>query len=151
MLSSPTMQSVGVDFDGACQLGNGNPHLQTPYRAQLELPRKSPPRQSVQTAHLHNQHHECSGWAKIRHPFHPLRGQSFPVLKKACVAGIDVLILRGLEHGTFRIAREWTDWADPDPYDSLDLSPQRFRTDSLLELVELVEQLSSPHVLTTKD
>jgi hypothetical protein len=53
------------------------------------------------------------GWVEIRHPFHPLRGQSFPVVKKRRVAGVDTLILRGLEHGTFSIAREWTDWADP--------------------------------------
>jgi hypothetical protein len=99
-------------------------------------------RQSAQTAHRHN---ELLGWAEIRHPFHPLRGQRFPVLKKRCVSGVDTLTLRGLEHGTFGIAREWTDWADPSPYDSLDLRPPRLHIDLLLELVEIVDHLSRPH------
>jgi len=65
------------------------------------------------------------GWAEIRHPFHPLRGQSFPVLKTRRLAGVDTLILRGLERGTFSVAREWTDWADADPYSALGLPPRR--------------------------
>src|SRR5262247_1123375 len=63
------------------------------------------------------------GWAEIRHPFHPLRGQRFEVLKKRRVAGVDTLILRELERGSFSVAREWTDWADPTPYESLRLPP----------------------------
>src|SRR5262252_1870113 len=46
------------------------------------------------------------GWAEIRHPFHPLRGQRFEVLKKRRVAGVDTLILRELERGSFSVARE---------------------------------------------
>jgi hypothetical protein len=53
------------------------------------------------------------GWAEIRHPFHPLRGQRFEVLKTRRLAGLDTLILRDLAHGSFSIARDWTDWADP--------------------------------------
>jgi hypothetical protein len=53
---------------------------------------------------------EPLGWAEIRHPFHPRRGQRFPVQR---AAGIDTLVLRGLEHGS-SVLREWTDWADPD-------------------------------------
>ncbi|MGO8809891.1 MAG: DUF5372 family protein [Candidatus Sulfotelmatobacter sp.] len=79
----------------------------------------------------------------MRHPFHPLRGQSFPVLKKRRVAGIDTLILRGLEHGSFSVAREWTDWADPDPYSALGLPPRLWDVNLLLDLVNLLEQLSS--------
>jgi hypothetical protein len=82
------------------------------------------------------------GWAEIRHPFHPLRGQRFPVLKKRRVAGIDTLILRNLERGTFSVAREWTDWADPSPYSALGLPPRRLHADSLLELADLLEQLT---------
>jgi hypothetical protein len=93
---------------------------------------------SARTAHDPS---EPLGWAEIRHPFHPLRGQSFPVLKKRCIAGVDTLILRGLERGTFSVAREWTDWADPSP--SLALSPRRWDADLLLDLANLLEQLSS--------
>jgi hypothetical protein len=84
------------------------------------------------------------GWAEIRHPFHPLHGQCFQVLKARRIAGIDTLLLRELDRGTFSIAREWTDWADPSPYGSLGLSPQRLDADSLLELANLLEQLTKP-------
>jgi len=77
------------------------------------------------------------GWAEIRHPFHPLRGQRFPVLKKRRIAGNDTLILRGLDCGTFSVALEWTDWADP----SLKLPLRRLDAESLLGLVTLLEQL----------
>ncbi|HXJ93178.1 MAG TPA: DUF5372 family protein, partial [Terriglobia bacterium] len=36
--------------------------------------------------------HSPLGWAEISHPFHPLRGQRFEVLKKRRVAGVDTLI-----------------------------------------------------------
>jgi hypothetical protein len=82
------------------------------------------------------------GWAEIRHPFHPLRGQRFEVLKKRRVAGVDTLILRELERGSFSVAREWTDWADPTLSDSLGLPPQQLDAQSLLELGALLELLT---------
>jgi hypothetical protein len=78
------------------------------------------------------------GWAEIRHPFHPLRGQRFEVLKKRRVAGVDTLILRERECGSFSIAREWTDWADP----LYDVTPSRFDAESLFELVTLLEHIA---------
>lgn len=84
------------------------------------------------------------GWAEIRHPFHPLRGQRFEVLKKRRVAGVDTLILRELKRGSFSVAREWTDWADPPLSDSLGFPPQRLDPQSLLELVTLLEVLTKP-------
>jgi hypothetical protein len=83
------------------------------------------------------------GWAEIRHPFHPLRGQRFQVLNARRIAGIDTLLLRELDRGTFSIAREWTDWADPTPYDPLSKSPRRLDPDSLLELAALLERLTT--------
>ena len=82
------------------------------------------------------------GWAEFRHPFHPLRGQRFEVLKKRRVAGVDTLILRESERGSFSVAREWTDWADPTLSDSLGLPPQKLDAHSLLELVTLLEMLT---------
>jgi len=79
--------------------------------------------------------------AEISHPFHPLRGGRFEVLKKRRVAGVDTLILRELERGTLSVPREWTDWADPSPYDSLTLPPHRLAADSLFELVALLDAL----------
>src|SRR2546429_7380896 len=83
------------------------------------------------------------GWAEIRHPFHPLRGQRFEVLKVRRLAGVDALILREFERGSFSVAREWTDWADPSAYDLLGLPLQRLEANSLFELVTLLEQLGT--------
>jgi hypothetical protein len=83
------------------------------------------------------------GWAEIRHPFHPLRGQRFEVLKQRKVAGIDTLLLRQQDRGSVSVAREWTDWADPSAYELLGLAPRRLDVHSLLELVTLLEPLNS--------
>lgn len=81
-------------------------------------------------------------WTEICHPFHPLRGQRFEVLKKRQVAGVDTLILRERKYGSLSVAREWTDWADQSVYESFGLPPRRFEAESLLELVTLLEHLT---------
>ena len=81
------------------------------------------------------------GWAVIRHPFHPLRGRRFEVLKKRRVAGVDTLIVREAEFGSIGISREWTDWAEPSMYEGLSCTPRRFEAESLFQLVTLVELL----------
>jgi hypothetical protein len=96
---------------------------------------------SERTALEHRPH---LGWAEVRHPFHPLRGQRFEVLKQRRICGVDTLILRELERGSFSIAREWTNWADPSPYDLLGYPPCRFDAESLFDLVVLLEQLADP-------
>ena len=73
-----------------------------------------------------------------------MRGQHFEVLKKRRIAGVDTLILRDLERGSFSVAREWTDWADPSLSDSLGLPPRRLDAQSLLELACLLEVLTKP-------
>jgi Family of unknown function (DUF5372) len=93
----------------------------------------------VQTALAHSSN---LGWAEIRHPFHPLRGQRFEVLKKRRLVGVDTLILREREHGSFSIAREWTNWADLSVSDLVSLPPSRLSTESLFELVTLLEHLT---------
>jgi Family of unknown function (DUF5372) len=57
---------------------------------------------------------------------------------------VDTLILRECKRGSFSIAREWTDWADPSGYDSIDLPGRRLEADSLFELVALLEELTKP-------
>jgi hypothetical protein len=57
---------------------------------------------------------------------------------------VDTLILRECNRGSFSIAREWTDWADPSLYDSLSFQAQRLDADSLLELVALLDGLTKP-------
>jgi hypothetical protein len=53
------------------------------------------------------------GSVEITHPFHPLRGHQFVVLKIRKVSGIETLSLRHAERGSFAVPREWTDWAPP--------------------------------------
>lgn len=84
------------------------------------------------------------GWAEITHPFHPFHGQRFPVLKTRRLAGTETLLLREWERGSFSVARDWTDWADPSPADALGLPPHRLDAGALVELVALVELLLTP-------
>jgi hypothetical protein len=65
-------------------------------------------------------------------------------LKERRSAGIDTLLLREQDRGTFSIAREWTDWADPSSYGALGLPQRRLDADLLFELAALVDQLTKP-------
>jgi hypothetical protein len=49
-----------------------------------------------------------------------------------------------LKRGSFSVAREWTDWADPSLSDSLGCPPRRLDAQSLLELAGLLEVLMNP-------
>ena len=53
------------------------------------------------------------GSAEITHPFHPLRGQRFVVLKIRRVSGVATLSLRHVDLGSFGIPQEWTDFGPP--------------------------------------
>src|SRR5438046_896885 len=96
-----------------------------------QRPDPAPPGQSVRTAHGAG---EVLGWAIITHPFHPLRGQLFRVLKARHCGGRATLILEGSEGGTFSILAEWTDKAPP-------TGANAARLLSLPALLELVEQI----------
>jgi Family of unknown function (DUF5372) len=51
------------------------------------------------------------GWALITHPFHPLKGQRFAILKIRKVAGREVFSLYDDQRGSLSIPRDWTDQA----------------------------------------
>jgi hypothetical protein len=52
------------------------------------------------------------GWALITHPFHPLKGQRFAILKIRKIGGQEVLSLYDDKRGSsLPIPREWTDQA----------------------------------------
>jgi len=51
------------------------------------------------------------GWALITHPFHPLKGQRFAILKIRKVAGREVFSLYDEQRGSLPIPRDWTDQA----------------------------------------
>jgi len=78
------------------------------------------------------------GWAEIVHPFHPFRGQRCEILKIRRVAGVETLILRHPERGSYAVAREWTDRAEPAPQDP---SCSQLDVERLLQLASLVGQL----------
>jgi hypothetical protein len=80
------------------------------------------------------------GSAEITHPFHPLRGHQFVVLKIRKVSGVETLSLRHAERGSFAVPREWTDWAAPGtPSEALDgQQPLLFDAAGALAISELV-------------
>jgi hypothetical protein len=81
------------------------------------------------------------GWAEITHPFHPLRGQRFAVLKTRRVCGVETLSLRSDFRGPSSVPREWTDWTEPSPYADLGLTPLVFDFACLVQLADLLEAL----------
>lgn len=83
------------------------------------------------------------GWAEISHPFHPLKGQRFPVLKTRRVAGKDTLVLRHPERGSFGIIREWTDWGAPTHSESRNVAAGRLDIGMLFDLVDLFDLLTN--------
>jgi hypothetical protein len=83
------------------------------------------------------------GWAIITHPFHPLRGKRFEVLKTRQFAGTETLILRAPEHGSFALARDWTDWGTPEPDAASAAHAPKFAFASLVELTRLISVLSA--------
>ena len=87
---------------------------------------------------------QALGSAEITHPFHPLRGQRFVVLKIRMISGAERLSLRHVEMGSFAVRRDWTDWAPPGtPSVTTDGHPPLFIDASgLLALAELVQSLT---------
>jgi hypothetical protein len=83
------------------------------------------------------------GWAEVRHPFHPLKGQRFPVLKTRRVGDTETLILREPTRGSIAVRREWTDW-DVETAGEPTIPPQKLALESLLELARLVDDLRHP-------
>lgn len=75
-----------------------------------------------------------SGWVVITHPFHPLRGQRFELLKEKRHAEGQILMLRGTSRGTFGVPLDWTDRAPPSQTDLLEWR-------SLVQLADLLERL----------
>jgi hypothetical protein len=86
---------------------------------------------------------ESLGWAEVRHPFHPLKGQRFPVLKTRRVGRTETLILRDPSRGSIAVRREWTDWDTATVCDVAMPAPQ-LSLESLVELAKLVADLRHP-------
>lgn len=79
--------------------------------------------------------------AEITHPFHPLRGQRFAVLKIRKVGGVECLSLRGTAGGTFAVPRDWTDRGDCSEYANLGGPAGFFDFGGLVRVAQLLEEL----------
>jgi hypothetical protein len=83
------------------------------------------------------------GSAEVVHPFHPLHGQRFVVLKVRTVSGVETLSLRHTDLGSFAMPREWTDWARPGSQGCFGGQPLLVDTFGLVALAEFVATLAS--------
>jgi len=63
------------------------------------------------------------------------------VLKTRRVAGVDTVILRYPGRGSWTVAREWTDWAEPSSAAAPGYPQARLDPWQAIELAVLVEQL----------
>jgi hypothetical protein len=115
-------------IDRPQQLGTGQLH-------QLVFQRRDEP---PLTAHTNNPR---LGWATITHPFHPLRTQRFKVLKTRRVAGVDTLILRHPDRGSYTVVQEWTDWGLPETCLVPAGAMQKRAVEPLLQLANLLAEL----------
>jgi len=79
------------------------------------------------------------GWATVTHPFHPLLGKRFLVLKVRRVGGREVLSLFDEHNGAVALPREWTDQASPSPYSSALAQAPILHAACLIKLSELVQ------------
>jgi len=85
---------------------------------------------------------EPLGSAEVAHPFHPLRGQRFVVLKVRRVSGVETLSLRHPDLGSFAMPREWTNWAPPGEQISAGAVPLLIDAFGLTALAELMASIA---------
>jgi Family of unknown function (DUF5372) len=95
--------------------------------------------QTIQTALASN---PSLGWALITHPFHPLKGQRFAILKIRKVAGREVLSLYDDKRGSLPIPRDWTDQAVLSPDAGLIEPASILDARCLLKLHDLVRAVT---------
>lgn len=78
---------------------------------------------------------------RVTHPFHPLRGQQFPLVTIRHNWGDDRVYYRDQDGQLAGIPASWTDVVAPDPVEVLSAGRSPFRLADLLELVRLVAVL----------
>jgi hypothetical protein len=78
---------------------------------------------------------------RVTHPFHPLRGQSLPLLYRGHTGEERWVVLQRPDGSVLRVPTEWTDRRTPDGYGDVALGRARFRVPDLLKLAELVRQI----------
>ena len=78
------------------------------------------------------------GSATVTHPFHPLRGRTFEVLKVRRLSGQEMLSLRHPNLGSIAMPRDWTDWAPPGAQPPPECAPLLIDVFALVCLAEFV-------------
>ena len=56
--------------------------------------------------------------------------------------GVECLMLKGSQSGTFSVPRDWTDQACPDVYRDADIPAGFLKLESLLSIIELLNCIS---------
>jgi uncharacterized protein DUF5372 len=82
------------------------------------------------------------GWALITHPFHPLKGRRFAILKIRKMGGREVLSLYEDQRGSLPIPRDWTDQALLSPHAGLNEAAPILDVRCLLKLQDLVRAVT---------
>ena len=78
---------------------------------------------------------------RVTHPFHPLRGQSFPVLYRGHSGEERWVVLQRPDGSVVRLPIEWTDLRTPDGYGDVARGRSRFRLPDLVRLAESVRSV----------
>jgi hypothetical protein len=91
----------------------------------------------VQTAHNDK---TLLDYVEIIHPFHPLKGQRFEVLKRGPIAGKETLTLKDSAGETFSVQKDWTDCSE---LAQMPLPQVFLKFDCLLEIAKMIEKLKS--------
>lgn len=81
-------------------------------------------------------------WAEVTHPFHPLRGQKFQILKKKKIGNVEILFLKGTYKGTFGLPKEYTDQAEPSIYSILGIEIPLLETKCLTDILDILKNLN---------
>ena len=84
----------------------------------------------------------AAGLVRVTHPFHPLSGRQFACVGERCNRYGKRLLLRVDDAAARSIPPQWTDLVPPDPEIVMGGNRALFRVADLLELAELVEELS---------
>ncbi|MBI3025871.1 MAG: hypothetical protein HYY66_09430 [Candidatus Tectomicrobia bacterium] len=74
----------------------------------------------------------------MTHPFHPLRGHSFPFVVAKQLWGEDRVAFQQPDGSLRSVPVNWTDLLPPDPYVGIGQGRSRFRVQDLLELAALL-------------
>ncbi|XZE52574.1 DUF5372 family protein [Planctomycetaceae bacterium SH139] len=68
-------------------------------------------------------------------------GNQFPILKTRTVSGVECVILKGSDSGTFSVPRQWTSIRSIDCYEDAEVTPTILRLEQLIEMAALLKTL----------